>query len=188
MKKNRTVKLLGLCVILTSSLTLVGCDAYGEQVEENIENKAEQTAIENATISQEEAEQIALEEVPGTHVSTTIDDEDLAKVVYEVTIDTDSNRQVVTVDANTGDVLEVEVDDDYISQQPNLGETSQEMISQEAAEQIALASVHGTIIGTAYDFEDNTYEVGIKTSTNRQVVTVDAASGIVLDVEVETLD
>lgn len=72
----------------------------------------QQMLLEKAEISQEEAEAIALEAISGTVLHTSIDEEDWGKIVYQVSIQTDTVIQEVTVNARSGEVENVEVDTD----------------------------------------------------------------------------
>lgn len=173
-------KLLGLMVIIFGSIALVGCEKP-DYVEE-------QEMLDEADITQAEAEAIALEEVPGVIVSTTVDDEDLNRIVYQVTIDTETARKEVTVNAETGEIMEVEIDDDDVPQSNSVEQTpTATLITVEEAEQVALEQVPGTVIKTELDDENDApvYEVKIQTSSNVQDVTVDAMSGQVLYTEID---
>lgn len=173
-------KLLGLMVIILGSIASVGCEKPDYVEEQEMQDEAD--------ITQTEAEAIALEEVPGTVVSTSIDDEDLNRTVYQVTIDTETARKEVTVNAETGEIMEVEIDDDYVPQSDSVEQTTHAtLITVEQAEQVALEQVPGTVIKTELDDENDVpvYEVKIQTSSNVQDVTVDAVSGQVLYTEID---
>ncbi len=65
---------------------------------------------ESLPISKEEAENIALEAVSGNILYTTLDNDDGEKE-YEVYIQTDSVVKEVTINAHTGVIEEIDVED-----------------------------------------------------------------------------
>jgi uncharacterized membrane protein YkoI len=90
----RLRRVLGTTLLTASLVTLAG------------------TASAQGGISDEQAKQIALKEVPGVVIEIERDDED-GQAVIEVEIrDAAGAIHEVTLDAKTGDVIEVEVDDD----------------------------------------------------------------------------
>ncbi|TDQ37427.1 PepSY domain-containing protein [Aureibacillus halotolerans] len=64
----------------------------------------------NVKISMEQAEKIALQQASGTIVEASLDEDD-GRYEYEFEIQTNSGEAEVTIDANSGSVLEVELDD-----------------------------------------------------------------------------
>ncbi|UCC93208.1 MAG: PepSY domain-containing protein [Thermoplasmata archaeon] len=68
---------------------------------------AQTVLASSADISEEEAKQIAEEETGGIAGDVTTEKED-GRLVYEVQVETDSGPAEVEIDANTGEVLEVE--------------------------------------------------------------------------------
>lgn len=69
---------------------------------------ADQTKLaEQAEITEEEAKKTALDRVSGEVVETELEKEN-KKIVYEFEIKTDSGLKEVVVDAMTGEILEVE--------------------------------------------------------------------------------
>lgn len=72
-------------------------------------------AIDPATlpITQEQAMSIALQSVPGSVTGTELESED-GVTLWEIEVLDGSNRTVeLEIDANTGDVLATEIDDDH---------------------------------------------------------------------------
>ncbi|WP_283152752.1 PepSY domain-containing protein [Guptibacillus hwajinpoensis] len=65
--------------------------------------------IEEAKISEAEAEKIALEEVSGDVIEKEVEKED-GKIVYEFDIKTDTGEKEVEIDGMSGDVIQVEED------------------------------------------------------------------------------
>lgn len=71
----------------------------------------ESKLIEEAKISEAEAEKIALEEVSGDVIEKEVEKED-GKIVYEFDIKTDAGEKEVEIDGMNGDVVQVEDDDE----------------------------------------------------------------------------
>ncbi|MFQ5979252.1 MAG: PepSY domain-containing protein [Candidatus Heimdallarchaeota archaeon] len=73
-------------------------------------------ANEDPAISSEEAKRIAEEHTGGTAISVELEREDdgpfKSKLIYEVIVETANGNLEVEIDANTGEVLEVESADD----------------------------------------------------------------------------
>ncbi|QYG91359.1 hypothetical protein HC251_02180 [Iamia sp. SCSIO 61187] len=91
-----------------------GDDDRGEDdtTDDGDDDGSDPALVEGAAVSQGEAERTARAEAPGTVRRTHIERED-GLVVWDVEIDGDDGRQVdVQVDAATGAVVEVDVDDD----------------------------------------------------------------------------
>lgn len=98
------VALLIISVAVAATIYVQGPD-YTDYEEQ-------QMLLEKAEISQEEAEAIALEAISGTVLHTSIDEKDWGKIIYQVSIQTDTVIQEVTVNARSGEVENVEVDTD----------------------------------------------------------------------------
>lgn len=112
-KTNKTIWIIALIsgALLFIALIVGGIAIYSE-VNEPTWEEEQQMLEEKATLSAEEAEAIALSEVPGTVISSSLDDEGFSRVVYNVTIQTETGTQVeVQVDATTGSVIESELED-----------------------------------------------------------------------------
>ena len=85
-------------------------DDDGENEEEDSQNQAK--LAKQAKITEDEAINMALEKVPGTVNEIELEVEN-GTVVYEIEVlSTDGTEQEVKVDAQTGEVLKVEADDD----------------------------------------------------------------------------
>ncbi len=69
----------------------------------------ESKLIEEAKISEAEAEKIALEEVSGDVIEKEVEKED-GKIIYEFDIETDTGEKEVEIDGMSGDVIQVEED------------------------------------------------------------------------------
>lgn len=139
------------------------------------------------SISKEEAESIALDAVPGTIIQTELDEEN-DSLYYEIIIQTDTDIREVLVHTKTGEVTNVAVDyDDLTDAQKEEALQSLAEITQEEAEEIALAKVNGTVTFSQLDEDDGrpVYEIVIQTDTNMQEVHVDAITGDVLEIDVE---
>ncbi|WLR58966.1 PepSY domain-containing protein [Guptibacillus hwajinpoensis] len=71
----------------------------------------ESKLIEEAKISEAEAEKIALEEVSGDVIEKEVEKED-GKIVYEFDIKTDAGEKEVEIDGMSGDIIQVEDDEE----------------------------------------------------------------------------
>ncbi|MYL65100.1 peptidase [Bacillus hwajinpoensis] len=74
-------------------------------------NVSESKLIEEAKISEAEAEKIAKEEVSGEVTEKEVEKEN-GTIVYEFDIKTDAGETEVEIDGMSGEVLQVEVDDE----------------------------------------------------------------------------
>ena len=94
--------LMGALITSTMAVSMAGSDSSKND---------EAQLINQATLSNQQAVAIALVEVPGKVVETELEKED-ETVVWEVEIVNNQNEVYeITIDANTGDVLEKELDD-----------------------------------------------------------------------------
>lgn len=93
---------------LTGTVTKLDEEVRGQNdVKEEVDN----TQHASPKISLEEAKKIALNQVKGTVTEAELDDED-RRLVYEFEIQSDNYHEIeVKVDAATGKVLKVELDD-----------------------------------------------------------------------------
>ncbi|MUV37006.1 uncharacterized protein JNUCC1_00812 [Lentibacillus sp. JNUCC-1] len=148
---------------------------------------------EMASISQEEAINISLEEVPGEAVQTELDDED-GKAVYEVDVKAEDGKMWdFEIDAESGDVLQKEADDDgrddddELSDQEEQAQLKKEAeLTSEESETIALKEVKGDVIENELDDENGTVVYSLEIRDDQGVeheVEVDAKTGDVLKVE-----
>lgn len=74
-------------------------------------NNNESKLIEEAKISEAEAEKIATEEVAGKVTEKEVEKEN-GTIVYEFDIKTDAGETEVEIDGMSGEVLQVEIDDE----------------------------------------------------------------------------
>ena len=105
MKHSRKLIATGLITALVASTMTVSMAGTGS----SDENEAE--LVSQATLSNEQAVAIALAQVPGKVAETEIEKED-GVLVWEVEVVNNQNEiYEITIDANTGEVLEKELDD-----------------------------------------------------------------------------
>ncbi|WP_285768304.1 PepSY domain-containing protein [Peribacillus sp. SI8-4] len=81
-----------------------------EREDDDDEDMSKQQAVEEAKVSMEEAEKIALKKVGGQVTDAELDSEN-GGLVYELEIKQDKKEFDVVVDAMTGKVLKTELDD-----------------------------------------------------------------------------
>lgn len=96
MERRQTFTIIGAIVLL--SISGIGLAATGG------------LGSAEASLSEEDARQIAENETDGT--AQTVEFEREEGPVYEVTVETDEGPKEVDVDGDTGEVLEIETEDD----------------------------------------------------------------------------
>ncbi|MFD1020684.1 PepSY domain-containing protein [Thalassobacillus hwangdonensis] len=96
--------------IAGGSLLLAETDQV-EDVFASSDNQNQSQLIEEAKLSESEAEKVATDKVSGEVVATEVEKDD-GTIVYEFDIRTETGVTEVEVDGNTGKVLDVEQDDE----------------------------------------------------------------------------
>jgi len=157
-----------------------------------IANAQGQAALaKQAKITQDEAINAALEKVPGTAGEVELEDEK-GTIVYEIElVSTDGTEHEVEVDAQTGEVLKVEADDDENEEEDSQNQdklAKQAKITEDEAINAALEKVPGTVNEIELEVENGTvvYEIKVlSTDGTEQEVIVDAQTGEVLKVDAD---
>ena len=152
-----------------------------------IANAQGQAALaKQAKITQDEAINAALEKVPGTVEEVELEDEK-GTIVYEIElVSTDGTEHEVEVDAQTGEVLKVEADDDENEEEDSQNQAKlakQAKITEDEAINTALEKVPGTVNEIELEVENGTvvYEIKVlSTDGTEQEVKVDAQTGEVV--------
>jgi uncharacterized membrane protein YkoI len=91
-------------------LMIAGASAFAIASQDNNEQPAQ--LINEAALTVDQAMSIALAEVPGKVTETEIEKED-GKLVWEISVLDNQNQTFeLEIDANSGEVLEKELDDD----------------------------------------------------------------------------
>ncbi|MFP7415658.1 PepSY domain-containing protein [Priestia filamentosa] len=143
---------------------------------------------EQAKITAQEAETIALGKVSGEMTDLDLDyDDRTVKVVYEVEVTHNGLEQDVKIDAVTGDVLHVQKDEDDRDDDrddENIN-SSQVKVTAQKAESIAVKEVDGEVVSIELDEDDGValYEIEVQSNKGEAEVTVSATNGDVLEVE-----
>ena len=133
----------------------------------------------------EEAQEIALKEVAGKVLKSKEDKEDGVSYYY-FTIVTDTEKYEVEIDANSGKVLKMEKDDDYIKINSNPVEPANTLITIEQAQQIALERVgEGYLTKSELDYDDDIkkYEIEIKNGNKEYEIEINADTGEIIKYE-----
>ena len=158
-----------------------------------IANAQGQAALaKQAKITQDEAINAALEKVPGTVEEVELEDKK-GTIVYEIElVSTDGTEHEVEVDAQTGEVLKVEADDENENEEEDSQNQAklakQAKITEDEAINMALEKVPGTVNEIELEVENGTvvYEIEVlSTDGTEQEVKVDAQTGEVLKVEAD---
>ena len=175
------------------------------------------SANKNSALTLDEAKEIALKEVEG-QVTKAKQHRDDGKDYYDFTIITDSEKYEVEVDANTGEIIKKERDDDYIvnnnqnnqttnpdnSQNStdnnqnntnnngnNVNNPNQTTISANEAQNIALNQVGGGYLTKCeLDHDDGltVYEIEIKNGNKEYDVEINAVTGEIIKYEIDIDD
>lgn len=171
--------------VLAGAVVLGGAVAVGANDSDNIsaKNKKEMITIE-------EAETIALKEVSGTVEDVELEREHL-KLVYKVDIDenqvANDDDKEVHVDANTGEILKVEKDDDNDDDdfKSSKAKTNQKEISQDEAIKIAEKAVNGKVHSIEKEYDDGRikYEFELSSDKGEVDVEIDALTGDILEMD-----
>ena len=167
-----------------------------EVAEENdTQNQAE--LAKQAKITEEQATKTALEKVPGTVNEVELEDENGTIVYGFEVVSTDGTQQDVKVDAQTGKIVKVEVDDEENGEENDEEENDtqtqaelakQAKITEEQATKTALEKVPGTVNEVELEDENGTIVYGIEvvsTDGTQQDVKVDAQTGKIVKVEAD---
>lgn len=175
-----------LMMVALMALLLMGCTSASKNV-----------------ISLEEAQEIALKEIEGK-VLKAKEDEDDGVSYYDFTIITDSEKYEVEVDANSGAVLKVEKDDDYVGtttnttptdnqttpntneNQSNTNNNPQATITAEKAQEIAMNRVGGGyLVKCELDHDDGVlkYEIEIINANKEYDLEINANTGDIIKFE-----
>ncbi|MBP2079832.1 PepSY domain-containing protein [Oceanobacillus polygoni] len=168
-------------------------------------------------LSKEEVEKLVQEQYPGT-VTTTELEKNEAGAVYKVRIESKGNNYAVTLDGNTGEVIDLEILGEAVTEnsqeadnnhteetdskkepgtnnEPEQSEENKEnnssnaMLSQDAAREIALNEFAGTVVDIELDEDDGRtiYEIEIENGDDEATVEIDAYTGeiLVLDIDID---
>ena len=145
-------------------------------------------------ITLEEAQDIALKEVDGKILKAKEDRDDGVRY-YDFTIITDSEKYEVEVDAESGKVLKMEKDDDYVGTTTNQidgtvtpNEPTTTALTIEEAQKIALDKVGGGYLTkTELDYDDDDgikkYEIEIKNGNKEYDLEINADTGEIIKYE-----
>lgn len=130
-------------------------------------------------LSIDEVKEIALTEQDG-HIDDIELETDDGYTYYEVEIENHDVEYDIYIEAYTGEVLKVEIDD-------NDSKTLGNIISSEDAKRIAVETVGGKVTELGLDEDDNRYEYEIELKTNNGEVemTIDAITGEILEQELD---
>lgn len=133
---------------------------------------------QEAKLSQEDAEKAAKEEVQGLKVDKVEKDKEGDRLIYEVEGTTEDGKEAdVDIDANSGEVVKSERDDDDDSEESE--NNADVKISKEKAEEIAKKEGKGEVVEV--ELEDGHYEVEMKDGKTEYEVKINGQSGEVME-------
>lgn len=173
--------------LLTGTLVLggLGAGAYAMTDKQPLQS----VSANSTTISEEQAQEIALEQTNGGNITKMSVDTDDRTKKYEFEIINGEWEYDVDVDFNSGKVVEFDqerLDSDDDDDRDGEISIEEAKFSLEEATKVALKEQAGTIVETELDRDDHQlrYEIEIHTEDNREVnVDIDAINGNVLKVE-----
>ena len=151
------------------------------QTNETITLASEVSQITEEMIPQEEANKIALNEVPGMITNTDIIEED-ENTYYVILVEGEFGIWEIYVDAFTAEVVGiVNMDESY----DNIMPAKTREITREEAEKIALEHVQGRIIYVDQEFEDGfrIFSVYVLNGLMMREVDIDIQTGQILEIE-----
>jgi len=145
-------------------------------------------------IDKERAEQLALQELPGAYIVGETLERDLERLVFRVYLQNDSEARRVTIDVETGRLVEVKDATEKLIEAKASGEDVPEPISlthRDAAEYAVLQAVPGTVRKwkAVRDSGRLVFKFSItQEGMQEKRVTVDARSQAILDTLTVALD
>ena len=191
----------------TETVSLSGSAASGEVTDYDTANPSGQTGNSNpnnpstpaGTISLDRAKQIALDHAGRSAAQVTFVKNELerddGRQVYEIEFIVASGSQYLEydyeIDANTGNILSY--DQDAEGYRPGANNPSSNLIGETRAKEIVLAKVPGAttanIYGFQLDYDDGRaeYEGKIVYNQREYEFTIDAATGNIIDWEVDSI-
>jgi len=162
------------------------------EVIEEMDDQSQAELAKQAKITEEAATKTALEKVPGTVNEVELENED-GTIVYGIEIVAeDGSQQDVKIDAQTGEIVKVEADDEEDGEENDAANQAelakQAKITEEAATKTALEKVPGTVNEVELENEEGpiVYDIEIIAQDgSKQSVKVDAQTGKIVKVELE---
>ncbi|MFJ7752973.1 PepSY domain-containing protein [Peribacillus muralis] len=142
-------------------------------------------AVNKGALSEDEAVKMISDKLGG-EVTQFEKDWD-QPTTYEMTVKTKDGYQDVDVDAEKGEILSQETEDDDDEEMSTQQAVDKAKVSMEEAEKIALKKVDGQVTDAELDSEDGglVYELEIKQDKKEYDVAVDAMTGKVLKTELD---
>lgn len=140
----------------------------------------------NPSISAAQAKEIALKQVKGKIVDFDYDDDDRTPH-YEIDVVKGNEKVEITVDALTGKSKITEREtiktNNQVTTQKNTKSTSQGLISEQKAIQIAQAKAPGTVVKVELDEDDDQlhYDIEIRNGKTEYEFEIDAKTGAIID-------
>ncbi|MCK1994366.1 hypothetical protein GW626_21025 [Peribacillus muralis] len=142
-------------------------------------------AVNKGALPEDEAVKMISDELGGevTHFEKDWDQ----PMTYEMTVKTKDGYQDVDVDAEKGEILSQETDDDEDEDMSTQQAVEKAKVSMDEAEKIALKKVAGQVTDAELDSENGglVYELEIKQGKKESDVVVDAMTGDVLKTELD---
>ncbi|WP_339229881.1 PepSY domain-containing protein [Oceanobacillus sp. FSL K6-2867] len=168
-------------------------------------------------LSKEQVEKLVQEQYPGT-ITTTDLEKNEAGAIYKVGIENKDSNYTVTLDGDTGEVIDLEIrgeaatenseqsnnnqaEENDSNKEPNTDEPEQTeenkendasnaMLTQDAAKEIALKEFAGTVVDLELDEDDGRkiYEIEIENGDDEATVEIDAYTGEILVLDIDIDD
>lgn len=163
----------------------VGIHAYAQEDDGKLESK-QFSSITNSLISEKEAITIANKQVNGEVIKIELDSDD-GRYEYDLDLRNTKGDYDITIDATTGKVLELDLDDNNDDDKKDFAKatSTKTLISEKEAIAIAKKQVNGEVTEIELDEDDNRYEyeIELRTKKGEADITIDATTGNVLELD-----
>ena len=151
-----------------------------------------EAAPAETTLSTDEISQLIQDQYTGTITEMEIDKE-FNKVVYEVEVKDDEVEYDLKLDGDTGEVLKEEQHKDFDDDTKNTAQgnkANSDLIGDQKVREIALGQFDGTVTDFELDEDDDrlVYEIEIRNGEKEADFEIDAVSGDILEMEIDTED
>ncbi|MFD1851768.1 PepSY domain-containing protein [Oceanobacillus bengalensis] len=173
-------KKMGIVIATLTGAAVIGFGVYQSDA-----------AQEEPKMNVDQIEQMVKDQYDGKITELELE-KGLNKQVYEVEVKANGIEYDLYLDANSGEVLKErqKEDDDIDDEELNTSDSKDNVIEIEKVKEIALAEFAGTVKEINLDEDDNRliYEVEIRDGNKEAEFDIDAITGEILKVEVDTDD
>lgn len=163
-------------------------DRLDEDDEDEDEDEDEEEGLNlEEVLSRDEVLRIVRSLTDGKIVKMELDEDD-DRYIYEIEAESDTAEYELEIDATTGEVLEMDVDEKEVDDEDTL---LPDAISEDEAMRIALEAVKGTILEVEaddLDEKDGRYEVKMLLDGVEYEIKINAFTGEIMEIDQEDMD